>query len=838
MYSYLHQLMMRVVVWALVVEAWQVADFAQLEAGVTQNATLQVDVPLIQFNGTLAIETNVTINGPTILDGGHAHRLFIVYGTLRLSNLTAQNGFHESDGGAVTVYGRLEMLSCVLQHNYAGDDGGVVYADDYAEVSMLNCVLEHNSAGDDGGVVQVGDDGVVSMANCVARYNQATDSGGVVRNNGGQLMIVDSYFEANYADTGGCVLNNDGNGVIPLRIVGSVFTSNAAGTGGGSLRIVSSDGARIEACTFRDNVAAVGGGGINMNRAEHVNINATSFVGNSALDGGALYVHTGASPMILTSCHFENNSATNRGGVWWLASSVQLVDCSLVANSGRLGGVFFLSSGLEITIENSTISQSRATYGGVIFSEGARFNLISSRVEQSSSLVAGGFAYALDDSTFSGPSSWLTLSEAPEGAAVYVPAFVHVTVSEFWLVNSVASSGGALFAAQYAQIDVHDVVAEGNTALSGAALYLQQGASAVITNTTFARGHASQFGGALAVVGASCICNFSTFEGNTASSGGAVVLQDGGSLVASHTAFQANVADSGGGIFVTGTGSRYSSGGLCTYDKNIADSGGVCLVEDYGEIHLHHSDSGENNTASGGGGGVAYFDSWTSPPTIPDSVRGRAVYGDILASSVASIVISHEDSVETDQAAFDHPLRISAYDMLGHLCTSLVGVAKVSSLTVGVTIGGSTTLEFKNGVAETDEYFRLALGPGENVTLLARHDTEGGNSLYDEFTIKLRECIVGEVRLDHECRVCSSPAKYSVDPTQSECEVSLPQCCRTQVTRRTAHETRDASQKRATIHIREPLSFPTEDTGAVGRCRATFGRAQCLTLAPVALTCG
>ncbi len=236
-------------------------------------------------NRNITIDKNVTILGEsqtdTIIDGEDSDRIFYITseGAVILMNLTIQNGNMEN-GGAIYNNGFLGVFNSTITGNSA-NLGGAIW---------------------NNGIYLI-------VFNSIFTGNTANSYGGAIYNNDGNLYVENSTFEGNSANIAG---GGIANYAITL-IMNSIFTNNSASAGGGAIYnedMFSEDKCIliVENSTFTGNSANLGGAIHN----EGGNLIATTstFTGNSADWGGAV-LSAGSDTVVFNFNVFVGNNASH-----------------------------------------------------------------------------------------------------------------------------------------------------------------------------------------------------------------------------------------------------------------------------------------------------------------------------------------------------------------------------------------------------------------------------------------------------------------------------------------------------------------------------------------------
>src|ERR1039457_2941772 len=208
---------------------------------------------------------NLTIhgNGDTIqAANGATYRLIENYGSLTLDHLTLQNGYsyalddfdnpYAYNGGAICNVGTLVISNCTLSGNAAlayvdvggyghdgeaGGKGGAIY-NDGGTVIISDSFLSTNGAGGDG--VQYGgaiynESGTMTISHSTISGNgTALGDGGAIYNNSGTVTISHSTISGNDGGSDGSGGDGGGiynNGTVTVENSSSITGNSAAGLG-------------------------------------------------------------------------------------------------------------------------------------------------------------------------------------------------------------------------------------------------------------------------------------------------------------------------------------------------------------------------------------------------------------------------------------------------------------------------------------------------------------------------------------------------------------------------------------------------------------------------------
>lgn len=334
-------------------------------------------------------------------------------------------------GGAIALFsGDLLITGSTFTGNGAEADGGAIYAAE--SVDITDSLFDDNSAAGNGGAIwadSTGGTAQLDITDVTFTSNRAAMSGGAVysavNTNIASVTAEDNEAEEN----GGALYFNDWD----LEVVDSTFTLNAAGENGGAIHMFRGT-ADIQNSAFQQN-EAIGSGGAFSSDDATVEVLATAFEENVAgVDGGA-YFGDASTLMVLLS-EFNLNEATGNGGA--------------IAVTDRF------EAGIELHMEDSTVSENTAVNGGGVFlgvdaeTEITRSTLVANEASQH-----GGAIY--NESDLAVWNSTLTDNVAvEEGGALLNDGFVELRNATFY--GNAADDGGAIRTLEDSETEIINTV--------------------------------------------------------------------------------------------------------------------------------------------------------------------------------------------------------------------------------------------------------------------------------------------------------------------------------------------------------------------------------------------
>lgn len=256
-----------------------------------------------------------------------------------------------------------------------GGSGGAIYNSGSIK-SIINCNINDNNAGVGGdGGLYADDSPTWFYKNANPAFPGIGGSGGAIYSTGNLTIIRNTTINYNKAGNGG-----NGNGVSRSKSE----NGNSGGNGGG---LVIYQNIEIINCQIIDNQAGNGGIGGNTNvqtigdDSYETPSNAPGIGGNAGSGGGIYYYYQNNNLVItikILNCTMNNNSAGNggNGGIDDYSNSIP----SNGGNGGNGGDVAIISSkianpasyGLHLFIEESTITNNKAGYGGIPYLTGVK----------------------------------------------------------------------------------------------------------------------------------------------------------------------------------------------------------------------------------------------------------------------------------------------------------------------------------------------------------------------------------------------------------------------------------------------------------------------------------
>jgi CSLREA domain-containing protein len=193
--------------------------------------------------------------------------------------------------------------------------------------------------------------------------------------------------------------------------------------------------------------------------------------------------------------------------------------------------VMIVDFGANLTLQNLTIANGSADYGGGIFNFGT-LNVTDATFSGNSAEAGGGIynypggTLEVTDSTFSDNNS-----TSADGGGIWNNASLTVTGSMFSNNNSVAGGGG-IYNYPDGTLDVTHSTFSGNSAAWGGGI--DNSGTLTVTNSTFS-GNSADYGGGIENYDGTLSVTNATFSGNSASTQGGGIYQTGGTATLKNT---------------------------------------------------------------------------------------------------------------------------------------------------------------------------------------------------------------------------------------------------------------------------------------------------------------
>jgi predicted outer membrane repeat protein len=413
-----------------------------------------------------------------------------------LVNTCSLNG-----GGLYCASGSGAELDHCDFHNNSAQKGAGICLSAPLSVELSVCSFVGNVSDiSGGGLYAYQADATTTLTDCAFESNTGANDGGALHCRQSSPILTGCTFDENTCSSGG-------GGALFCResssphLASCTFTANSAPVGGGMYCSVSSP--VLDDCSFDLNESSyASGAGLYCSGGNPVCTNCTFQAGTSADYGGGLYA-TRLAVVSLATCDFSGNHAVRGGGIACEDSAhVDLTGCELFTNSATSGGgAIYAATTTDLVVNDCTVSNNAAEWGGGIGCEGA--SLIAENC-----LFQGNEATGDRGGALTGAEDLLSITDC------------------MFLDNTAAEGGGGLAAAKNCQL--------------------------ILTGCTFS-GNSAGWGGGMSCEEGTAHIQDCSFTLNWANNGGAVYCDSYSQTTIQGGYFQENSAmDCGGGLFARG----------------------------------------------------------------------------------------------------------------------------------------------------------------------------------------------------------------------------------------------------------------------------------------------
>ncbi len=316
-----------------------------------------------------------------------------------------------STSSLISNEGNIVLNNVIIQNNRSTVPGSILSGN--GNNTINNSTFKHSCSLSYGGGLSVKGTTVIKdtifkdlVAGCgLDGDSKNVSSGAINANPGGNLEIIDSIFEDNYAQWNGGALTTYNQNTIIKR---TTFRHNMVGNDGSAIQLISQnksfsmDGSLLEKnigfakggqslgtiyssysvntedtplifknTIFRENEIADGGAIADGRYAPYMYLENIEVYGNKVNSGGAIYAQAAYYDLNSFKCH-DNITDRNGGCIYGIASRITLRNSLIERNSssGTGGGImgygYYEGYGANISLENTIIKNNSATRGGGI----------------------------------------------------------------------------------------------------------------------------------------------------------------------------------------------------------------------------------------------------------------------------------------------------------------------------------------------------------------------------------------------------------------------------------------------------------------------------------------
>jgi predicted outer membrane repeat protein len=418
---------------------------------------------------------------------GHPTPVLAAGNTYTVNSNTDLPDADQGDGLCLTSVGTCTLRAAIMQANYLiGADAIILPAglyqltrpgdDDVAVLGDLDITDNLTIQGAGSGVTIVDGNGLVTADRVfqITATTQTTSLAG--------LTIQNGKKDANTFDEGGGIYW-DGSG-SQLNLSDVVIENNISKYGGGIYINYSSNGdiVNFDQVIIRNNSAAAAAGGIGVNFGDYAtfDMHISQVYSNTAYEGGGIY--------------FQNAQVNH-------LHIVNINDSQIYSNKASLSAGFENRSGdatVPVILINTTFAQNQAAaYGGAIGNYGT-LDISTSTLDGNTAGARGGGIYDYEGGQVNLNQSTLSNNSAQYGGAIYSELFLHntslISITNSTLSGNIASRDGGGIYAQGGQISLFNatiaynlVVVPGGITYPGVGggVYINPPSFLVTSNTLF-----------------------------------------------------------------------------------------------------------------------------------------------------------------------------------------------------------------------------------------------------------------------------------------------------------------------------------------------------------------
>lgn len=293
--------------------------------------------------------------------------------------------------------GNVKLEDVVISGSEA-DNGAALYAGNDGDLEIVNSNFDENYASSNGGAVYAYNSGSVTISGSSFTNNDAYYGGALFTSTNvtGTITISASDFSGNSAGSAGGTAQLYSNGTSNLVINDSTFFENSAAYWAGAFYIMDSIvDVSIDGSTISGNSSGSGAGGAYIVNSGDLTI-ANSTISDNSTEGGtgALYLSSGDDATITNTVISGNSAAEGAGGIKMAGpDSLTINNSTITGNSALYGGGLSLYDGSTV-INQSTIVGNTATGtsnggGGVLLYDNVQLTLSGTIISGNSSVVSG-----------------------------------------------------------------------------------------------------------------------------------------------------------------------------------------------------------------------------------------------------------------------------------------------------------------------------------------------------------------------------------------------------------------------------------------------------------------
>lgn len=388
-------------------------------------------------------------------------------------------------GGFYVDSGNLTIQSTEMSANTSPQNGGGIYVNS-GNLTVESTKISGNTASQNGAGIYV-DSGDLTVQNTEISGNVALQNGAGVDVNNSIVSIRDSRICNNIAQYGSNQGNHLGGGLYGaesnVTIEDSEISGNTSTHGGGVY--FASGMLTVNNTKISNNKVVMTGGGLQINDITNsgavaaVNITGSEISGNeSEMGGGGIGI--------------DGRSSSEE-----MMNTIK--DCSIFSNKSPFFGGAILSSGGNIAVINSNISNNTAGYGGGVYLYAqATFTISGGEISGNAALASyGSFGGGQGGGIHGRGNSIITIkdggkitnnvaesveSDSGRGGGVYLNQSPIVVESGEIFGNMAKQSGGGIYSEANGTVKIQAGKIEGNLAPNGGGIYVTPLANLTVTS--------------------------------------------------------------------------------------------------------------------------------------------------------------------------------------------------------------------------------------------------------------------------------------------------------------------------------------------------------------------
>lgn len=286
---------------------------------------------------------------------------------------------------------------------------------------------------------------------------------------------------------------------------------------------------------------------------------------------------------------------------------------SIILNGGGTTRILAVNSGVNLSLNNITLSNGYAINGGAVTNQGGMLRVVNSHFEGNHAVYDGGAIASQQGSVAIIQSTFDDNEALVSGGAIWIMQGSSTSISGTTFENNQAAvHGGAIMLSSLNTRIVNSSFTTNLSVFAGGALYVQDGSMVTVADSSFRANESDYILDANMLLGGAAIRN----EGN---------------LRVERSTFANNIGQFGGAILSTNMLAVID----CQFTQNSALADGGAFYIERGQATIEHTQM-TGNLATGAGGAVANFGLTTISDSTLMSNVANGLGGGIYASSLSS----------------------------------------------------------------------------------------------------------------------------------------------------------------------------------------------------------